>query len=417
MLVSIYYCITHLALNMSELVAVAEEQKLTEPIVSVMPTTVAVEAVKADRPLATIVRVHNILPIDGADRIVLAEINGWRCVVKKDEFKIGDFVIYFCVDSIPDFSDANMKFLVDMGIKRIKTIRMRGTISQGLLGPLQWLTDRGHDVTTLVEGDNVTEQMGVTKYVHEEEMGQYEGGSRGLGEFCESWPANIPKTDEDRLQNNLKYLSELVGRDIVITRKEDGCSCTFVFHEGKFSVCSRNMVILQGNQNSGHYFLLENKFKVGEKMTNLGRQLAIQGEAIGPKINGNKLKLTEHTFRVFNIFDIVEQRYLLHDEVSEICGILGLDQVPVIYKGSANGLTFADKVFETLIKNETTGKQLILAELLKLADEQEYSKGDHAEGIVVKTIDRVGGRVSFKVISNEFLLVNDKDVKAKKAKK
>lgn len=361
--------------------------------------------IKSDRPLATIVIIQNIIDIVGADRIVLAEINGWRCIVKKDEFKVGDMAIYYCIDSIPDFTDPNMQSLVAMKIKRIKTIKMRGVISQGLLGPLKWLTDRGHDISGLVEGDDVTEQMGVTKYVDDDEMNQYENSD----ETSAKWPHYIPKTDEDRLQNKLKYLKEIANRHIVITRKEDGCSCTYIFNEGKFSICSRNFVILPENKNREHYFFIENKFNIGEKMTMLGRHIAIQGEVVGPKINCNKLKLDEYTFKVFNIFDIVKQCYMLDDEVNIICKDLGLEQVPIIYKGMTSELTFKDKVFGTLIQDESNGKQNILSEFLKLADELEYSKGIRAEGLVVKTDDlKEYGRISFKVISNNYLIANDK---------
>ena len=144
-------------------------------------------------------------------------------------------------------------------------------------------------------------------------------------------------------------------------------------------------------------------------MTLLGRAIAIQGEAIGPKINGNKLKLDDFTYRVFNIFDIKSQCYLSYDEVSKICETLGLEQVPVIYKGLASDLTFNKQVFGTLIQDETNGKQIILSEFLKLADGIEYSKGNRAEGLVVKTDDDFDRRVSFKVISNNFLIANDKD--------
>lgn len=360
-----------------------------------------------DRPLATIVRIQNILPIKGADRIVIAQINGWNCIVKKDEFKIGELAIYFCIDSIPDFTDPNMKFLVDMGIKRIKTIKMRDTISQGLLGPLKWLTDRGHDITAIAEADDVTERMGVTKYVEVEEMGQYVMG-KDMPEFSERWPINIPKTDEDRLQNNLKYLDMIMDREIVITRKEDGCSCTFIFNEGKTSVCSRNMVIFPGNRNGQHYFFVEKKFNICEKMIAYGRNLAIQGEIIGPSINGNKLKLSEYKYEVFNIYDISKQHYLAYDEVCEICKILGLDQVPLIYKGLSNALSFKAGTFGSILASD---KRKLLDEFLKLADSLEYAKGCHAEGIVVKTLDNW---TSFKVISNEYLLSSDKESKKEK---
>jgi RNA ligase (TIGR02306 family) len=385
--------------------------------------------VPADRPLATIVRIQNILPIEGADRIVLAQINGWNCVVKKDEFNIGDYAIYFSIDSIPDFTDPNVKFLSEMGIKRIKTIKIRGQISQGLLGPLKWLEDRGYDITNLKESDNVTQQLGVTKYVQIEEMGQYANTSgKEMPEFSEKWPEYIPKTDEDRLQNNLKYLDRIIDREIVITRKEDGSSCTFVFNNGKFSVCSRNMIVIKGNQNAKPYFFLEEKFKIGEKMEKYGKNIAIQGEALGPTINSNKLKLSEYTYRIFNIYDIDKHQYLLHSEITNICAELGLEQVPLIYKGPANSFAFNktsdelvlasqsdDQTFETLMNSEN-GHRLVMEKFLILADSLEYGTNIRAEGLVLKTDDQMS-RIGFKVISNEFLLANDNDNKIKKSKK
>ena len=364
------------------------------------------ESVAADRCLAVIVIIQEIKVIKGADRIELAIINGWQCVIKKGDFKVGDKVIYYCIDSIPDFTDPNAQSLVDMGIKRIKTIKIRGVISQGLLAPLKWLEDRGYDISKLVEDDDVTEQLGVRKYVSPDEISQYEKSDDSGNKY----PSIVPKTDENRLQNKVRYLNEIVDRNIVITRKEDGCSCTFMYNEGKFTVCSRNFIVLPDIDISrDHYLILEKKFNISEKMTKFGKNIAIQGEAIGPKINGNKLKLDELTYRVFNIFDIEKQCYLLHDKVTEICEMFELEQVPVIYKGLVNNLTFKDKVYGTLIQDKINGKQIILSEFLKLADGIEYSKGNRAEGLVVKTDDDFDKRVSFKVISNNFLIANDKD--------
>jgi RNA ligase (TIGR02306 family) len=394
-------------------------------------------AVEADRVLASIVIVSAISPIEGADKIELASINGWRCVVKKEEFHVGDIAVYICIDSIPDFTDPNFQFLIAHKVKRIKTMKIRGEISQGLLGSLKWLSDRGHTIDELKEGDNVTSQMGVTKYVQTDELAQYDI----LNEDGLSFPFPshlVPKTDEDRIQNNPKYLTKLAGFNIINTRKEDGCSGTFVcvndkdnVGSKKFMVCSRNNVILKGNTNGPNYFFIENKLKLGTKLLEYcnanSRELAIQGEIVGPKINGNRLLLSEYFFRVFNIYDITKKKYLFSDEISVICTALGLDQVPVIYKGLANDMilkvngsdgTFSDKTFGELI-TLPNGKREIIDALLKMADNQEYSPGNHAEGMVIKIDDPLAiERISFKVISNEFLLAKDgNNIDKKKYKK
>ena len=334
-----------------------------------------------DRTLASIVRVKKIYPIAGADLIVLAEIKGWRCVVKKDEFKEGDFGVYLAIDSIPDLSDPNTSFIKEKG-GRIKTIKLRGVISQGLLGPLQWLESRGVDISTLKEDDDVTVQMGVTKYVPNEELVQY---SKGVPGETIPFPITVRKTDEKRLQDNPAFLEDIKDRQIVITRKEDGCSCTIICDNGNFKICSRNYELLKPTTTSGHYFQVCEKFKLEEKMKALKLNIAIQGEIIGPKINANRLKQNAYSIRVFNVWDIDKQCYMNYSSVTSMCDSLGIDQVPLIFKG----------IYDPL--------RLNLDHFLELADLQEYTKGNPAEGIVVKTDDD-GLRISFKVISNKYLL-------------
>jgi RNA ligase (TIGR02306 family) len=337
-----------------------------------------------DRKLASIVKVKNIYPIENADRIVLVEINGWKCIVKKDEFNIGDLAIYFSIDSIPDLNDPNTSFIKDKG-GRIKTIKMRGVISQGLLAPLKWLKSRGHDITLLKEGDDVTQQMGVIKYISPEEFPQYDSSGNLSSGPVKKFPQYVPKTDEKRIQDQPSFFDKIKGRNIVITRKEDGSSCTFIFNNGKFETCSRNFVLSEDSESAKMYMSIKNKFDIEKKMTEYGANIAIQGELVGPKVNGNRLELNEYDFRVFNVYNIATQSYMLHSDVYNICTMFGLHMVPEIYYGNADKLELNVNYF------------------LKLAKQQEYVKGKHAEGIVIKT-DDAGPRVSFKVISNEYLL-------------
>lgn len=361
-------------------------------------------SVIADRKMATVVNILKLEPIVGADLIELATINGWCCVVKKGDFNVGDKGIYICLDSVPDFNDPNFLFLKGK-TSFIKTMKIRGELSQGLLGPMKWLDDRGHKSETFNVDDDVTEQMGVTKFVYDEELQQYSNNSTNI-----PFPHTVHKTDEDRLQNNLKYLSFILNRQIVVTRKEDGCSCTFVYQNGKFNVCGRNFLFPEVASGIEHYFFVKDKYDVEKKLTEYcqktSRQLAIQGEVVGPKINGNKLKLNEYHFRVFNIFDVDSRTYLLHEETDLICAELQLDQVPVIYKGLSNDLTLGEDNFGNLMQDNDVLKTKTA--LLKFADTIEYSPQNVAEGIVVKTIDNGNKRVSFKIISNEFLLNKDK---------
>lgn len=334
-----------------------------------------------ERSLATIVKINKIYPIHNADKIVLAEIKGWRCIVKKDEFQEGDFGIYFSIDSIVDENDENFQFL--KGKNRIKTIKMRGVISQGLFGPLDWLDSRGHNSNDFKENDDVTEQMGVKKYIDCEEFAQYNKSNN------KNFPINVPKTDEKRIQDDPGFLRYIQDREIIITRKEDGCSCTFVYDKNTFMCCGRNYVWEERSGSNEHYFKIAELFNIEEKLNNLGKNIALQGEIVGGKINGNKLKLTSYDYRIFNIYNIDTQQFLNWNEVLQICDDLKLNTVPLIFRGIYNK------------------EDLTVEKMLNLASEQTYGKNLLAEGIVIKTNDN-DQRISFKVISNNYLLKHNK---------
>lgn len=373
---------------------------------------------EADRTLASIVRIDNILPIPDADKIEIAEVKGWKCVVVKDSFKVGDLAVYYCEDSIPNLEDPNLEFLKNRGIKRIKIMKIRGIYSQGLLGPLTWMNGKVPDITLLKENDDVTKILQVKKYVKPEEIEQYmwPRGTKQLSELTEYFPAYVPKTDEERLQNNLDFLNKILNREIVITRKEDGCSGTFAFYNGKFSVCGRNFTWLEGNVNSSHYFHVEKIYDIKVKMETYGKNIALQGEIIGPKINGNKMGLTHIDYEVFNIYDIDSRKYLSYDEVTEVCNIFGIKQVPLLFRGPSCDLQLQidseTVTFGDLSRDMNSNIKKILQGFLNMSNNLEYTTANYqttpAEGLVVKTNDNLSHRVSFKVISQKFTLKYDK---------
>jgi RNA ligase (TIGR02306 family) len=347
-------------------------------------------SVEADRCLASIVQINDIVPIEGADKIVLAKVLGWQCVVKKDEFNIGDIAVYCSIDSVLPNDDKNFEFMKDRGF-RVKTIKLRGQISQGLLGPLSWLTERGHDKEFNLD-DDVTAEMGCTKYVSAEEYDQYApAGSKTSVENNDKspMPSFIPKTDEPRLQGlkGMKSILEVLPTvNHVVTRKEDGQSGTFYFYNGEYGVCGRRFRWLTETPESINYYNVNTKYGIEDKLKQLGRNIAVQGEVIGPKINCNRLQLKEVVYKVFNIWNIDTQTYLDWDEVKSICETIGLQTVPELVLPS--DFDFSLKSF------------------LDFADGQVYGKGIPAEGIVVKT-NNGASRVSFKVISNKYLLKNN----------
>ena len=351
-------------------------------------------SVKPDRTLVKIVKIVSIHPIEGADRIEIAKIKGWQCVVEKNKYHVDELVIYFGIDSILDKTDPNTAdFYKNNPTGRIRTIKLRNVLSQGYIVPLTWLSDRGYDISKYDENADITTEMGVTKYVAPEEIDIY----LPKGDKHVPYPSFVRKTDEERLQNNLDFLIKLIKRKIVITVKYDGSSFTIIIHNNMIILCSRNYLLTDESQENSHYFVMFRKLGIENELKNLGMNIAIQGELIGPKINGNKIGVSECQYYVFNIWNIDTQTYLLHDDVMRICEILKLNHVPIVFCGESSNI------------------ELTLDKLLETANNLKYQNGHLAEGIVIKTIDDENDRVSFKVISNAFLLCeNSKQSRKKK---
>jgi RNA ligase (TIGR02306 family) len=335
------------------------------------------------RKLASIRKIHKISPIANSDNLELAHIDGWQVVVKKNEFNVGSLGVYFEIDSSikPEpkfqFLEKSCLRMHENGEKvlRIKTIKLRGALSQGLLMPL---SDFQLSDDQKVEGSDLTELLGVI--VFEAPM----SGSFNAGLAEGRFPQFIVKTDQERLQNLTNYFKEYAVDGFEVTEKLDGTSTTIYYNEGKFGICSRNLDLKDGDND---YWNIARKYILDKTLPLLNRNLAIQGEMIGIGIQGNKYKLTDKQFYVFDIYDIDTRRHLTPQERMELMAshFIDLKHVPII----------AD-VYAILHCRPNIDSIL------------EYAEGSSAlnpnqtrEGIVCKSCF---GSVSFKVISNKFLL-------------
>ncbi len=336
-----------------------------------------------DRKLAFIAKVEKIEPLKVSKTLEVATILGWTVVVTKGEYKPGDLCVYFTIGACPDSTNPAFDFLKVKGkMKELKSHKVRGTLSQGAIVPLKTLEYYKVDPSTVKLGDDVSNQMKVKKGISEDEADIY---AKGLPEQ-EPFPEFIPQTDEERIQNIPEILKEVAGMKVVITRKEDGSSATFAFNNGRFYPCSRNNVWNKRTKTNAWIYGTMEQYDLKEKMTKLGRNIGVQGEMVGPGVQGNRLELKEKEFRVFNIWDIDEKRYLGHDEILEICKTLGLSTVPVVYRG----------VFPKEVQT--------VDDLLKYAETVEYAPGKPGEGMVIKSdLDKTAKRISFKAVSNKYL--------------
>jgi RNA ligase (TIGR02306 family) len=330
------------------------------------------------RKLATIRKVSEVLPIANADAIELCVVDGWRVVTKKGEFTPGDACVYCEIDSFlpirPEFEFLRKSSYKKMqnGTEgfRLRTVKLRGALSQGLLLKPQ---DFPELLGALEIGQDVSELLGITLY-SPPIPAELSGLVKGL------FPSFIPKTDEERIQNLKEVYRELCTETYYVTEKLDGSSATFYSTEEGFGVCSRNLELKETETNT--FWVVARKLGLESKLRAIGQGLALQGELVGPGIQGNPYKLKEPTVYFFSAFDITEQRRIGLKWLKQLMQDLETEMVPLL-----------DQEFELPYE---------LEELLELADGKSYLNPEaKREGLVIRSLD---GETSFKVISNEFLL-------------
>jgi RNA ligase (TIGR02306 family) len=339
------------------------------------------------RKIASVVVVDDITPILKADAIELARIGGWQCVVKKGTFQPGDRGVYLEIDAVPPDTpvfrwlwqpkDPGPEPAPRPGSFRIRTMRLRGCLSQGLLMPLADLRDVD-GIADAAVGDDVSDRLGIVKFEPPPPA--------GAGGYRAPFPTAVPKTDEVRVQAMPAVLDELHGMPWVATLKCDGTSATFVVIDGALHCCSRNQSVVD----DGGSFYWHVARSLGIDGILAETTLAIQGEIVGPGIQKNPMGLPEKTLRVFSVFDTQTGRFFSDAQMRAFCERTGLTPVPIVDGGDA---------FDESI-----------ASLLAKAEGLYEGTNNQREGIVVRPRDadvwsaQLQGRLSFKAISNRFLL-------------
>jgi len=334
-----------------------------------------------ERKLAVIKRIDEITPIPDADAIECARVGGWRVVVKKGEYEAGQLAVYCEIDSWIPTTVAG--FLTKAGHfpkeyrgiqgERLRTVKLRGQLSQGLLLPLSVVkNDDWHNQyeCSPEEGFDVTEFLGIIKWERQELAGTC---SNAKGNF----PHFLRKTDQERCQNLSREIAERKGESFEVTIKIDGSSLTAYHFNGTEGVCSRNIELKEDEGNA--FWAIARKEQLLEKIS--GRNIAVQGELIAPNIQSNYEKVTKPEFHCFSIFDIDKQEYLLPAERITLCKELGIPHVKVL-----------DSSF-VLDHN--------VDELLAMAEGEGMNPQVKREGLVFKS-NSCG--FSFKAISNSYLL-------------
>ena len=322
--------------------------------------------------LASIETVAELKNHSNADRLAIAKILGWQTVVKRDEFKVGDRGVFIVIDTILPRTPWS-EFLVDVNRPdrriRLKTAKIRGEYSQGLFLPISVLPE---SVQGWQEGVDVGGELGITKYEKELSLAL-------SGQARSTFPTHLaPKTDEDNGLSNLDIVAHVLKHPVYITKKMDGSSCTVIVEGGQISqVCSRNLSLV--DQPGNAFWHAAKKLKITKTIPDC----VIQGELMGPGVQGNQLGLQEPEIFVFNVF--------------------GANHAPMAWPGMSNLAVDIGANTVPLIGFCEAGKYQTTDQLQALADAQKLPNGKPAEGIVVR-IDPPelfgNGRVAgFKIVS------------------
>lgn len=383
------------------------------------------------RELAYVVKIDNIIPIDGADRVEQAVVGGWHIMVRKGQFKAGDKAVYFEIDSKVPQREPYM-FLSDKHFK-IKTQKyFKGTvISQGLLMTFEdfdWDEDKYEvgtfltkelGVTYAVEEDN-KRKSNITKYdkMYQRHLDLFKKhkilrkifktniGKKILFIFLgekrdtRNWPAWVVKTDEERVQNMPFLFPGDPDKKWIVTEKIDGTSTTFTMKGRKkkeeFYICSRNVNFDKPEKaencfyETNVYIEMAEKYNIESVLRNILENhpefefVTIQGETYGANIQKRDYGLTGHDFMTFNlIFGYKDGRVERLNPIDMTSILVNTYNIPCV------------PVLETIILPETMDEMIAYANGKSLVD------GGMREGVVLRTLD---GVESFKSVSNDFLI-------------
>ena len=327
------------------------------------------------RKLASIARIASIQPIAKADRLELASIKGWRCVVGKGQFKEGDLAIYFEIDSVLPVRE-EFEFLRTRCYSEkedgfvIRTMKLKGVISQGLLQPLSILGREGE------AGEDVTEELGV----------RLKEDTFNPEIALSSRPHYIPSSSIERVQN-VEDLS-IFDRNFHVTEKIDGQAAYYSTAYGQQVACSRECN-LKPLPSSPHWKYAYTKDIHSQLMENDMSHLVLQGELCGPSIKPNGLCISTLSFFLYSVWDTQSLSYLGREEIEKVAALLGIEIVPLV------PITLSD--FKGKDDEET------LMNLLKAAQGSSLiNPSRKREGLVFTFED--GEKI--KVISNAYLLAS-----------
>lgn len=308
--------------------------------------------------LTEITQILDLSPIPDAERIEKAKVKGWDVVVQKGLHKVGDTVCFVYPDTLIPKKFIDLNCLTEEKV-RLKTVRIRGQFSAGLIIPLSEIPS-----SNVKFGDDIAELLGIEKW-------EAPVSASLAGTVKGSFPTHlISKTDEDNYRSFPDAIEELKeerfsGKNLILTVKYDGSSSSFILDtQNEFHVCSRNLELKEDDKNT--FWKIARQYDIENKLKTLNKHYGIQGEVYGEGIQKNPLGIKGHKLAIFLIKDLDEDRWLSWTEISKFC---------------------ADNGFETvdLVDSFPVEKMPTFEELQAKSNAQKYKSGKYAEGLVLRT--------------------------------
>lgn len=394
---------------------------------------------QAKRKLASIQEIKEINPIPNADAIEVVSILSWNVVVRKNEFKAGDKIVYFEIDSF--LPNSELYSFVGKGRinpitlntanetkgYRLATAVLRKQVSQGLALKFNELDPTVSGLTKdelinklsgLPIGTDVTELLGVTKFDRPEI-------SHNLGVLVGTFPSQfISQTDEERIQNEPSSYQQIKGQPYYISSKVDGTSITSIWNEQELICATRNNTLDKFNQIEK---MLDSKGVLNKLKEHTGN-IAFQSELYGTGIMKNPLGIQDKRLATFTITK--DNKILGLENMLDIVGELGLEIPEIVEIGSEdpaqikrilNKIESINKTRENVNPVKSTDGPLrivvqkvvtenfdySITEIIERMNGTTYSiSGKLQEGGVIRPLADTVGRtpISFKVINNKFLV-------------
>ena len=326
--------------------------------------------------LASVEKIHSISVHPNADTLLKAMVLGWPVVIKKDAgYKDGDLVVFIFPDVIVDKENPHFAFM-EKAKWRVWNARFKQEISSGLVMPLSILPPKDY-----AEGEDLSTALNLSKYEKVLDV-------KLAGQAKSNFPSHyVSVSDEDNLRSYPRALEEFKGKECYISAKWDGSSATFLRYNEDVHVCSRRLSLKEGDN---VFWNLAKKYKVIEQLNELGLNLAIGGECVGQKLNGNKLGLSNTDFVVYRMFDLNNKKELGLDEMQRYCSLLSLKMVPILHRF----------VFD---------ESWTMEKLTQIADSGVYPNGNPSEGLVLRPTEPVWSPYLSKNLSVKLINQNYKD--------